>query len=146
MLNAWPCLEGIRSFKITYAMSKNKKLLESICEDIAAFNRPSSGYLEYQRKGAREMEKFGKWEGKAFVFKDDEAEAEWVKIQNGLQAQYDKAIDQRNKQLDEYRNILEQEAEENPIFHKIKLEKLDESIKDELTQAQMDLLINFEAE
>jgi hypothetical protein len=139
-LNALDSVSELKGVKFAFAVLKNRKKLEAqIEEDKTIFEeilKPSEGFKEYEEKrialceasSEKDEEGNAKTEGDRYLIVDMDKFNEDL---SKLTEEYQAAVDDRKKQIDEYNSLME---EDMPLeFHVLNIDQLPE----ELTEAQL---------
>jgi len=142
VLNLWNGLHavsGLKGAKWAYAVAKNINNLKSEIEALQKSIAPSKEFSEYNNKRLALAQKHAiKKEGKPQTVKIGNTEEYLIKDKNKfnkelkpLQKEYKKALDERDKQMKDFEEILKEEI-------KIDLYMVDsDNIPEEITPAQV---------
>jgi len=141
-LNLWNGLHavsGLKGAKWSYGVAKNINNLKSEIEALQKSITPSKEFSEYNNKRLALAQKYAiKKEGNPQTVKIGNTEEYLIKDKNKfnkelkpLQKEYQKALDEREKQMKEFEEILKEEI-------KIDLHMVDsDNIPEEITPAQV---------
>jgi len=125
-------LKGLSGVKFCYGIVKNINLLKPEVEAIQKTIEPKEDFQKYEKERIELAQKHAKKkedgtpiiEGNRYVLENQkEFEKEFEKLRN----KHKKALEEREKQIKEYENLLKEEA--NIKLYKVSLEDLPQDIK-----------------
>jgi hypothetical protein len=142
-------LEAIKSTNkmLTYAIIKNKKIIESEVDALReAIKTDSDEYKNYATEIREITNKYGARDDAGRIIttltgfkpKEDVDLAEVQEIINGVNEKYKEAIDARDKQLEQYNNMLNDEVDIE--FYDINLELLPDDTDPKIIDTLFDLI------
>lgn len=141
-------VSDLKGVKFAYSISKNKKKLEEEMKALSDMQKPSEGFVEYEKQLRKLVEKCGKRDENNNLIKQVNERGEvgfaiheddliFQKEKEILDNKFKNAIEERNKTQEKIQEILEEEIEiEEFEFHKITFNDL----PTDLTANQIDLL------
>jgi hypothetical protein len=136
-----PALNTLKGAKLSYALTKNIKLIEDEINTIRKIVEPTDGFKAYDSARVQLCEKFCKkdengellkktLDNGSFEYDIDTDSAEWNAAINELKEKHETDINDRAAQIQKYNEILELDAEVK--FHNVKLDNIPDEITPEL--------------
>lgn len=138
-------IEDIKGVKVNYAISRNISILKPVIDSLMICLKSSDRYKEYEKKRLKiaekhaQKDKVGKPVIEDNIFIGLIGNEEFTKEFEALKEEYKDALIEKEKQIDEYNSMLDEDIKEEIIPHLIKIEDIPEDI----TTKQMNALCPF---
>ena len=140
--NQLSTLSGLKGVALSVAIVKNKKLLDAEKDALTEGVKATEKYNEYDTKRIELAQKHAqkdedgkpKVEGNTFVMEDMEA---FNKELDVLREEYKEELDARDKQIEEFNELLEKESSVELV------QVTKEDLPEDITVAQMEIISSF---
>lgn len=129
-------LKKLEGAKFTYTIIKNIDLLEKEIKKISETIKPTNEYDEYEKKRTELCINFCKKDqDNNLIYKNtengkeydiDTLDPKWIEAIEKLKEEYQTTIDERNKQIEQYNNLLDKDADIK--FDKMNFDKIPENV------------------
>jgi len=135
----------LKGIKFAYGISKNKKIVDSEIESVKESVAQSETFTEFEAKRIELCKEYAekdekgefKVESNEYVLPAEKKEEFEIRL-NALREQNKEAIDEREKQLIDYKEFIDQES--TIEFYKIKLSSVPEDISAEELEGISELI------
>ena len=103
---------GLKGAKFAFILSKNGRAINEHIEDIQVSIKPSAEYLEFEEKRLKLCRTLGKIDQTGNGYEIDPENKEKFNLEyDKLDSAYKEAIEEHQKNIDDYRLLLEEKAD-----------------------------------